>query len=91
MQFSITTLAVLTSTFSIVSATCYGQGQDGYKGAKLDEVDGLNTACMALAGHYTEGESRVTCVQDSSGTKWNFELHVRTDDLCLYVCHEPWY
>lgn len=69
-------MGLLAAVFSTVSAKCYSGGQDGHKGTGLDSVNGLNNACMALMGSYTGGETRSTCIQDSVGTKWNFQLKV---------------
>ncbi|KAI0870531.1 hypothetical protein GGS24DRAFT_474895 [Hypoxylon argillaceum] len=69
-----TALLTIAGLFTTGSASCYGTGQVGDYGKSLDAVDGLSTACSALTGTYISGESRMTCVQDSAGTKWNFDL-----------------
>lgn len=77
MRFSTQILATVASVLALVSADCYEGGQDGHKGTELDKINGIETACLSLSGAYQSGERRRTCVQDSAGTKWDFELHVR--------------
>ncbi|TRX96372.1 hypothetical protein FHL15_002644 [Xylaria flabelliformis] len=71
---SVAAFLTLAGLFTPGTATCYDTGQGGNYGKELDSINGLYIACTALSGTYIKGESRMTCVQDSAGRKWNFDL-----------------
>ncbi|TGJ78945.1 hypothetical protein E0Z10_g9823 [Xylaria hypoxylon] len=71
---AVTTFITFAGLFTTGSATCYTTGQAGDYGKGLDTVDGVRHACLSLQGTYYGKEGRQYCIQDSAGTKWNFEL-----------------